>query len=105
MVYVIGFIIDPVTSSIEKAHGPLKARLTKVLLEYHNGKLPNDLAECNKILNKVISAKNHEKHYATSTVPFTVSQCSFLFSFTDSASYFIKKLIYSFTFLKFDQQM
>ncbi len=58
--------------SIEKAHGPLKARLTKVLLEYHKGKLPSDLVKCNGILNRLIAAKNHEVHYTTNAIPFTV---------------------------------
>jgi hypothetical protein len=59
--------------SIEKAHGPLKAWLTKVLLEYHKGKLPNDLVKCNGILNRLIAAKNHEVHYTTNAIPFTVN--------------------------------
>ena len=58
--------------SIERAHGPLKARLTKTLLEYHNGKLPDDLAECNVILDRLIAAKNHEVHNTTKAIPFTV---------------------------------
>ena len=77
--------------SIEKSHGPLKSRLTKVLMEYHNGRLPEDLDECNVILNNIVDAKNHEVHYTTRCIPFTVCLLFSISKLSDSFKAILQK--------------